>query len=202
MKLVFIGLLVVLILVSIALKQQSYELRRGKYLVVGNCLNCLPRNIKQIIKEFDGTVILFNNNKRFEKLNTNTLVLCNSVSKRDLLMKVLTENRPLVFIDAHHDNDPWTCRMFNGLYLFLYFVFHNKLVRFMTMNTRSNLSTRQTTGFMVVMHLVSNGSDVYLTGFDPNDKSINGENDVVRHDFHTERVVLNELIFNKRITEL
>ena len=198
----FILLLLVFLVLFIASKQQSYELRRGKYLVVGNCVNCLPRNIKQIVKQFDGTVILFNNNKNFEKLNTNMIVLCNSVRKRKLLPTKLTENRPLVFVDTPHDNDPWTCRLFNGVYLFLYCLIHNKLVRFMTTTTLDARSSIPTTGFMVVMHLVSNGSDVYFTGFDPNDKSIHGKNDTLRHDFHTERTVLNELVNNNIITEL
>jgi len=196
-------ILLVFLVLFIASKQQSYELKRGKYLVIGNCVNCLPRNIKQIIQQFDGTVILFNNNKNFEKLNTNTIVLCNSVRKRKLLPTKLTENRPLVFVDTPHDNDPWTCRLFNGIYLLLYCLIHNKLVHFMTtLDARSSMSARPTTGFMVVMHLVSNGSDVYFTGFDPNDKSIHGENDTLRHDFHTERTVLNELVYNNIITEL
>lgn len=198
-------ILLVFLVLFIALKQQSYELKRGKYLVIGNCVNCLPRNIKQIVQQFDGTVILFNNNKNFEKLNTSTIVLCNSINKQTLLTTKLTENRPLVFVDTPHDNDTWTHRLFNGVYLFLYCLLHNKLVRFMTItiDARSSIrSARPTTGFMVMMHLVSNGSEVYFTGFDPNDMSINGEKDIIRHDFHTERTVLNELVNNNIITEL
>lgn len=46
----------------------------------------------------------------------------------------------------------------------------------MTMDAFSGMCARETTGFMVIMHMVSNGSDVYFTGFDPNDGSITGKN--------------------------
>lgn len=194
-------LLIILLIfaLSFIIKQQTYyELTRGRYLVVGNCVRCLPHNIKQIVTQFDGTVILFNNNRNFENLNANTIVLCNSVNKRVLLTKKLTANQPLVFIDTP-DNDIWTHRVLNGVYALLYNAFHNKCIRFMTMDARiSRISTRPTTGFMVIMHLVSNGSDVYFTGFDPNDNSINGKNDIIHHDFHTERRILNELVHSSR----
>jgi hypothetical protein len=50
--------------------------------------------------------------------------------------------------------------------------------------------SRPTTGFMVLEKLVSTGSDIYITGFDPRDQSIHGPNDK-RHDLHTERKILN-----------
>lgn len=167
--------------------QRSFELKRGKYLVIGNCANCLPRDIKQIVKDFDGTVILFNNNIHFENLNSNTFVLCNSARKRLLLGKPLTRF-PLVFVDVYN-NDLFSSRLLNGVYTLLYFFIHGKSVYFMNLN-EIDLPNRPTTGFMVIEKLVSTGSEIYITGFDPKDESIHGPNDK-RHDLYRESEILN-----------
>lgn len=178
--------------------QRSFELKRGKYLVIGNCANCWPRDIKQTVKNFDGTVILFNNNKHFETLNTNIIVLCNSARKRKLLTKKLTAF-PLVFVDAY--NDLFSSSLLNGLYTMLYCLFHRKPVFFMKLNSCNVRGNRPTTGLMVVEKLVSIGSEIYITGFDPRDQSIHGPNDS-RHNFHTERKILNDWKSNNIIAEL
>lgn len=188
--------------------QKSFQLKRGKYLVVGNCANCWPRNLKHIVKEFDGTVILFNNNKHFENLNQNTIVLCNSARKKKLLGKPLTRF-PLVFVDAFN-NDLLSSSLLNGVYSMLYCFLRNKTVSFMKLNEIDLPSAslrgrpegaRPTTGFMVVEKLVSIGSEVYVTGFDPNDQSIHGPNDK-RHNLHRESEIMNEWKSNKFIIEI
>ena len=179
--------LLFLVLFVILFFQKSFELERGKYLVVGNCANCWPRDIKQTVQRFDGTVILFNNNKHFENLNKNTIVLCNSANKKKLLKNTLTRF-PLVFVDAYN-NDPFSSSLLNGMYSVLYCFLRNKPVRFLKLN-EFDLPNRPTTGFMVIEKLVSTGSEVYITGFDPNDQSIHGPNDK-RHNLHRESEVLN-----------
>lgn len=165
---------------------QSFELKRGKYLVVGNCANCWPQHIKQTVRNFDGTVILFNNNRHFENLNPRTIVLCNSTKKRLLLGKKLTRF-PLVFVDAY--NNLFSSSLLNGVYTLLYCFIHGKSVSFMRLN-ETDLPSRPTTGFMVFEKLVSIGSEIYMTGFDPKDQSIHGPNDK-RHDLHRESEIMN-----------
>ena len=180
--------------------QKSFQLKRGKYLVVGNCANCWPRDLKKIVKDFDGTVILFNNNRHFENLNKNIVVLCNSARKRKLLLTRKLTRFPLVFVDAFNNN-LFSSSVFNGVYSILYCFMHNKPVNFMRLNEFYVNGNRPTTGVMVIEKLVAIGSEVYMTGFDPNDQSINGPNDK-RHDFHTEREILNEWKSNNILFEV
>jgi len=197
-----------LVLFVVLFFQKSFELERGKYLVVGNCANCWPRDIKQTVQRFDGTVILFNNNKHFENLNKNTVVLCNSSIKKKLLGNTLTRF-PLVFVDAYN-KDPFSSSLLNGVYSVLYCFLRNKPVRFLKLHEFDLPSAslrgrpegaRPTTGFMVLEKLVSTGSEIYITGFDPNDQSIHGPNDK-RHNLHIEREILNHWKSNKCIIEM
>lgn len=192
---------VLILLVVLLIQPTSFEFPQGDYLVVGNCKTCLPPNMEQIVREFKGTVILFNNNPRYEGLNENTIMVCNSMRKWPTLILKSHTNSALVFLDAEPQYHLETSRFVNPVISILFNIYRNKHVKFNRVTFVSD-KKRYTSGMNVILQLIQNGSNVTFTGFDARDESHTAVMDTESHDFDAESSLLTTFEKHKLIRKL
>lgn len=204
-KIVVLVFLLLFVIQLLVLKANIFKFPTGKYLVIGNCSSCYPRNAHQIVNDFDGTVIVFNNNKTF--VQNKNVIMVNSMilvaerffgmtRKNDTFVKV-----PTVLLNEH-------------ISFFSLFLLFNWIVRFMSGVETKILNAPDvylsgnrkilSSGLRVITVLMANRcNQVYFFGFNHNDASQTSDYRTLGiHDFDHENKLLEQFQKTKRLIKL
>lgn len=169
-------------------KKRAIENIDNKYLIVGNCKQCINNEQIDTIKNFKGTVIFLNDNIKYVDLNKNGIMVCNQKRVHEC-----SNTKIPIFILISDNN------YFNSLYVwFLKFMYESDVV-FIDVTSMSKYFINEheykfSTGMILIEYLLRTNKDVQIIGFDVNDTTIHGEMDNITHNFEFEQKLINHYI--------
>lgn len=145
----------------------TVRLKRGKYLVIGNCSSCYPANAHDIVQKFDGTVITFNNNQTFSA----DLMVFGDMFMIERTLGLTNHNTKLTDTPILVNQNQFSLLWFHSFMNIILFAIHKKKIAFVnTQNTlfRGNVLS---TGTSLIRRLLQDNNTVYYFGFDHKDTS-------------------------------
>jgi len=191
-------------LLIIYLKTTDFPM--GKYLVIGNCSSCYPQNAHDIVKSFDGTVIVFNNNKTFVHCSKNIVMVNSNALITERLFGITRKKEdfakvPTVLLNDHmyivsfHVFLSWMVLSLSGINTHIVSAFNNHI---------SNKHIL-TTGLRIITTLLENSNNtVYYFGFQHTDTSQTAGKTLYNkwHNGDYENRVLKKLRRTKRLIKI